>query len=398
MLTHHRTSNRSTRAFTLIELLVVIAIIALLIGILLPALGKARETSQRVACAAGQRMIALAANVYANGSNKAGAFVPTISGGSDNLGYLVNELETPEAAVCAGTRHDVDPTVVILPDGRVSDGQGNIIPVEGVERNLHGRPVPLDLTRNAVEASISDALTGDGDLQSNQRFRGHSYEVFSWFGVQGGPFGDLVRWPDGFDRLRYTASNVGGLTASRVSRDYNRDRGYSSPTDDGWFGYFGTGNDDPRPGEPVFSPGQLGALDDYVKSVNNVTFPSQVLLTLDSDEDQSRVVYEAYGFNEGNSPLVNNWPDKLTGNHGASGINVSFADGHVAFKRANEELAETYIRSRHIAIGAGQSNNDDVSRNPAAVEILDEYFGDGKPIEPYLTRNGRQNITAFRFN
>src|SRR5438034_1518263 len=64
-------TTRTKRAFTLIELLVTIATIAVLAGLLVPALAQAKAKVKRIACFNGMKQWALAAHTYADDNNGA---------------------------------------------------------------------------------------------------------------------------------------------------------------------------------------------------------------------------------------------------------------------------------------------------------------------------------------
>jgi len=97
---------RGTRwAFTLIELLVVIAIIAILIGLLVPAVQKVREAAARMTCGNNCKQIALAVHDYQSGQGKlpAACMRNNTAGGTLNLWSQILPYVEQDNVYKAGT-------------------------------------------------------------------------------------------------------------------------------------------------------------------------------------------------------------------------------------------------------------------------------------------------------
>ena len=130
------------RAFTLVEVLAVIGIIGVLIAMLLPALGLAREQAQRVQCSAKLRQIGLAALMHANahqGYLPSGGYSWNLVGGVTNPRGLEDEAERKyEYYIDNGIKRPV-PTTVAL--GRFLGVTCRTDSRENLEQDMAGEPL-----------------------------------------------------------------------------------------------------------------------------------------------------------------------------------------------------------------------------------------------------------------
>ena len=194
---------------------------------------------------------------------------------------------------------------VLFPNSTSSnDTLAHVIPKYVSSPNVAICPSTSNSIRTDVFYASAMADYGDNVLQDVHKAAtsagatfGHSYEIFAWYD------GRHV-YPDGV--------SIDGTLIG----DSNLQRGV-------------------RPGEPGYIAGDP-VITLEIKRLGALRGPTTTVLIFDSDQQGSTIGH------------MNNWPDP-SNNHGAAGLNMGFADGHVEWVPRGAKIIETYLKGYNTA-------------------------------------------------
>jgi prepilin-type N-terminal cleavage/methylation domain-containing protein len=209
--------RQSRKGFTLIELLVVVAIIALLIAILIPSLGRAKELANRSACGASLTGIVKALNLYA--AENSDSFPLVLPPGSPNK--ITNAVPTPANAggTGMGNSQQVINNYYGTVNAQLGDPmanlwilvlKGNVGPKQFICKSDPAAPTPSDQTDNS--GNFYDNF-GDVGTAHNSTIGNQSYSfAYMWTGTT--PVGAGGWWRSTVDSSLPIAADIAPLNGT----------------------------------------------------------------------------------------------------------------------------------------------------------------------------------------
>jgi prepilin-type N-terminal cleavage/methylation domain-containing protein/prepilin-type processing-associated H-X9-DG protein len=328
-------------AFTLIELLVVIAIIAVLIGLLLPAVQKVREASNRTKCTNNLKQIGLACADYqqAFGTYPPGVQVANTNGNTD----IVSRYRT------SGPLFGPNWVIWILPYIEQENlfrqsNAANYMLTNGSDRsfiNVRGTRIPNFLCPSDPNSMSTFTLDGGGWARGNYAANCGPGWLYSAVGNgssnnnTGGPF--AVNWGARPQELTDGSSNIILINELRIGLNGNDLRG-------------------------TWAMGVGGASLTCANATGDATTPNDSNEYSDDIEDCNTTRVSLGLGNSGlgqlqmgcsNDNLPHNWPNWQAQARSAhtNGVNACFADCHVRF--ITNDISETvwgYMNSRNCGV------------------------------------------------